>query len=170
LVLKSKDTHGNLRHKGGFTLLEMVMILVLIGITAMTMVPNLTDLINDWQIKQIAYQLKGDVLGAQQMAISESLSKMIIYPEFDGPEENKAYYKICDGEYNCVTERETVILPDYIEVRAGGMKYMSFTEYGDASGCLRVKVLNTQTGASQCLRLHDFGNIELETEDQCVGL
>lgn len=155
----------------GFTLVEMIAAVVIVGIIASLAAPNLLGLLNQARVKDGLGQVEGAIREAQKLAVRRGRTCKIkfVTKTVDGKprqvisvvESTDAGESVSVNYYNgCLLEER--ILPLNVTVDSGGITKITFTSKGntvaDSEGTIVVSHKNTNT--KKCLRIEGtLGNI-----------
>ncbi len=163
----------NARRKSnkGFTLVEMIVTLVIVGVIASIAAPNFLGLLNQTRVKDGLAQVEGAIKEAQRQAIRRGKTCKIkfVTKTIDGKsretinvvESTDAGETVAADFYNgCLLEER--ILPIDVSVNKGGITKITFTVKGntqaDSEGIIRVS--HPQTTTVKCLQIAGLlGNI-----------
>ncbi|PSB10307.1 hypothetical protein C7B62_09825 [Pleurocapsa sp. CCALA 161] len=163
----------NVRRKvnQGFTLIEMMVVVIIIGVIASIAVPNFLGLLNQSRVKDGLAQVEGAIKEAQRQAIRRGKTCKIkfVTETIDGKsretinvvESTDTGETVAAGFYNgCLLERR--ILPVGVSLDLGGIEKITFTVKGntdsDSDGIIRVS--HPQTTTVKCLQIAGLlGNI-----------
>jgi prepilin-type N-terminal cleavage/methylation domain-containing protein len=163
----------NARRKSnkGFTLVEMIVTLVIVGVIASIAAPNFLGLLNQNRVKDGLAQVEGAIKEAQRQAIRRGKTCKIkfVTKTIDGKsretinvvESTDTGETVAADFYNgCLLEER--ILPVDVSVNTGGITKITFSVKGntqaDSEGIIRVS--HPQTTNVKCLQIAGLlGNI-----------
>lgn len=155
----------------GFTLVEMIVTVIIVGVIASIAAPNFLGLLNQSRVKDGLAQVEGAIKEAQRQAIRRGKTCKIkfVTKTIDGKtrevitvvESTDAGESVAAGFYNgCLLEER--ILPVEVDIDPGTITKITFTVKGntdsDSDGIIRVS--HPQTTTVKCLQIAGLlGNI-----------
>lgn len=101
-----------LKKQKGFTLLETLLVLVIIGILSSLILPSVSNIISNHKLERVAKEIVSDMRYIQQLAISSEKNYRLILNNFESNPPNTYYIKN-------VSDNKTikkVILPSDISI------------------------------------------------------
>jgi prepilin-type N-terminal cleavage/methylation domain-containing protein len=155
----------------GFTLIEMLVTIIIIGVIASIAAPNFLGLLNQSRVKDGLAQVEGAIKESQRQAIrrGKTCKVKFVTKTIDGKsrqtinvvESTDAGETVAAGFYNgCLLEER--ILPIDVFVNLGGITKITFSAKGntdsDSDGI--IQVAHPQTTTVKCLQIEGLlGNI-----------
>lgn len=137
----SHATRGGQRERGGFSLLEMIMVIAIIGVVAAIVMPKFADAGTGRRLSAAKRALEGDVEIAKRLARAKSITHTLkFYPAQD-------MYVIIEGTD---IKKEAVVLARDLSLDPYGVDlsrtdrtddYVFITPYGDLSDSIAVGLL-----------------------------
>lgn len=156
----------------GFTLVEMLAVLVIVAVIAAVAVPNLLGMLNQTRVKDGFGQIEGAIRETQKLAVRRGKTCKIkfVNQTIDGKsrqvitvvESTDADETVSANYYNgCLLERR--ILPSEVTVDSGTITKITFTPKGntvnDSQGTIIVSH-NSTANTGKCLQIQGaLGNI-----------
>jgi prepilin-type N-terminal cleavage/methylation domain-containing protein len=131
--------------RGGFSLIELLTVLVLVGILSQIAAPSLLGMVRTWRSKQAADQLSADLAYARLVAIRSGVGAAIVF-------EGDTGYRITEGTGASAPVQKRVDLTlDYGPVRLqvpDGVAQIHFNSRGMALQGSGVFVLEARAGGA----------------------
>ena len=160
------------KNNKGFTLIEMITVVIIVGVIAAIAAPNFLSLLNQNRVKQALEQVEGAVKESQRLAIRRGKTCRIkfVTKTIDGEsrqtinvvEDTDTGETISAGYYNGCLLNERV-LPADVSINTGGMTKISFSGKGNSDPAINtgtVIISHPQTDTIKCLEVQGFlGNI-----------
>lgn len=155
----------------GFTLVEMITAVIIVGVIAAIAAPNLLGMLNQTRVKDGLGQVEGAVREAQKRAINRGKTCKIkfVTKTIDGKsrqtmnvvESTDSGETVAAGYYDGCLLNER-ILPIDVAVNTGGITKITFSGKGnaDAASAGTIVVSHPNTNTQKCLQIEGIlGNI-----------
>ena len=159
------------KNNKGFTLIEMITVVIIVGVIASIAAPNFLGLLNQNRLRQALEEVEGAVKESQRLAIRRGKTCKIkfVTRTIDGQsretinvvESTDAGETVAAGFYNGCLLSERV-LPADISVNTGSMTKISFSGKGntDSANTGTIVIFHPQVNTQKCLEIQGFlGNI-----------
>jgi len=169
---KEKAPIDKNRPCAAFTMIEIIMMLMMIGLTVMIVGPNFSRHLNHWHLEQDVQRIKIMFRAARQSAITESDFK-VMELEITGPDYRD--YRLCDADEagNCITETEKRDLSEGVEfLQICQLSPFKFDALGNFSGGAgRIRLINEAGTEEACLLITaETGKIDTLDPVECTGV
>lgn len=132
--------------RGGYSLIELLTVLVIVGIATQLAVPSVSGMLRTWRSKQAASQVTADLAYARMLAIRSGAGASVV---FLGSDE----YRVEEGVAPAtVTARKTVDLQDefgpVVVQRPAGVDVIVFNPRGMATSGAGVFVVQSSSSGT----------------------
>ena len=129
--------------QSGFTLIEMMIVIAIMGIFAGIAIPNYLSYMPKHRLNGAARQVMGDLMAARMQAVSQNTTVTVAY--------------VSDRKYKISTEEKTI---NYSDVTMGGFTDISFYSRGTATN--RTITLTNSTGLGKKVTVAMTGRVKIE--------
>ena len=129
--------------QSGFTLIEMMIIIAILGIFAGIAVPNFLSYMPKHRLNGAARQVMGDLMAARMQAVSQNTTVTVAW--------------VSDRKYKISTEEKTI---NYSDITMGGFTDISFSPRGTATN--RTITLTNSTGLGKKVTVAITGRVKIE--------
>ena len=147
---------------GGFTIIEIMIVIAIIGIMAGIAAPNFMDYLKSQRLSGATIQVYGDLMNARQQAVTEN-KKIIV--EFVNDHQYR-FVRDNDASENITTGDETGNLrdihPDYADVTFSTSFNPVFRPNGTGKNPV-ITMTSTSTGKTKCVTISTAGRIRIST-------
>ena len=146
----------------GFTLMEVMIVVVVLGIMAAIAIPSFMSLLPGMRLNGAARQVMGDLMAARMKAVKLNQDTKVFF-------DNSYQYRICnDADSNNTVddgegeEQTRTIETDYpgVTINKGGYGDPVFQPRGTAS--IIILILTNSKGSQKKVKVHITGRIMIE--------
>lgn len=103
-----------LKNKDGFTLTELILVIVILGILAGLVFPEAANIIRKQRLQSAAKEMVSDIRMAQQLAISKEIEVQLVFRNYESSLPNS--YSIKLGPNYATNIYKTAELPEDISI------------------------------------------------------
>lgn len=135
-------------NKTGFTLLELIIVVAILGIVSAIAAPNYMNYMADRRLKGAARMVMSDLMAARQKAVSQNINVTVAF--------TSSYTYTITGE---ATARD--IRKEYYDVALAASGNPVFYPRGTAAGTT-VTVTSSRTGVSKYVKAASTGRVKID--------
>jgi type IV fimbrial biogenesis protein FimT len=128
--------------QSGFTLIEMMIVIAILGIFAGIAIPNYLSYMPKHRLNGAARQVMGDLMAARMKAVSQNTTVTVAY--------------VSDSKYKISTEEKTI---NYSDVTISSFTDISFSSRGTAIN--RTITLTNSTGLGKKVTVAITGRVKI---------
>jgi type IV fimbrial biogenesis protein FimT len=148
--------------KSGFTLIEMIIVIAIMGIVSAISAPNLFNYMAERRLNGAARMVMSDLLAARQSAVTENNNFKIFFNA------NQHTYTVLDDNNNdgSITSGEATqvkdIQRDYYDVTCSSTTDPVFAPRGTSTNGATVTLTSTRTGGSKYVKVAWTGRVKID--------
>ena len=158
--LENEKINNILKKQSGFTLVELVMVTVVIGIMAAIAVPNFMDWLPNLRLKAAARDLYSNMQEAKMAAIKSNTTVTFSFTPGTGSPCQGGNYTFTDGNGNTLVN---VTLSDGVCLDPASTLPYGFSATGLAAGAIgTIKLTHPDTTRTYTVTQSIAGNIKLQ--------
>jgi prepilin-type N-terminal cleavage/methylation domain-containing protein len=135
-------------NKTGFTLLELMIVVAILGIVSAIAAPNYTNYMAERRLKGAARMVMSDLMAARQKAVSQNINVTVAF--------TSSYLYTVTGE---ATVRD--IRKEYVDVTLAASGNPIFYPRGTATGTT-VTMTSVRTGVSKYVKAASTGRVKID--------
>ncbi len=159
---KKKSGMGMNKRFGGFTLIEMMVVIAIIAVLSAIAVPNFLEYARNQRLSGAARQVYADLMNARQQSVTENKKIIVHYV-------NNHQYQFVrdnDGSGNITTGDDTLALrdihPDYSDITFSWPSNAVFHPNGTGNN-MTITLTSSSTGKTKCVVISMAGRIRTGT-------
>ena len=138
--------------QSGFTLVELMITIAVLGIAAAIAVPNFLSQMPQWRLNGAARQVMGDLMAARMQAVKENTSVTVAYM-------NKQQYTVSNGTATTTKDIGT----NYSDVTIGAdFGNIVFSSRGTLNPPTRTIILSSSSGPTKSITVLLTGRVRIK--------
>ena len=158
------DSNKPINKSTGFTLLELMIIIAVMGVLSAIAIPSFMSLLPGMRLNGAARQIMGDLMAARMKAVKENNEYKVF---FNSPSANQ--YQILDDDNNdgiadageAITTKN--IQDNYVDVSLSASSDPIFYPRGTGpTPSCTITVTSSATGQSKLVKAHLTGRVKIE--------
>ncbi len=158
--MKKKSGMGMNKRFGGFTMIEMMVVIAIIGVLSAIAVPSFLEYARNQRLSGAARQVYTDLMNARQQSVTENKKIIVQFVN------NHQYQFVRDNDNseNVTTGDETLFLrdihPEYSDITFSADFNPAFRPNGTGKNPV-ITLTSSSTGKTKCIYISTAGRIRI---------